>query len=191
VHGHHVAVGRQRNLFQPRHRHRHQFGVALVGAAGQFVVDQDAPHHGAGHGQEVAAVLPVGARLLGHAEPGLVRQPGGAERVAGVFLAQVAACHAPQLVVEHGKELRRRLRAGVAKLAQPKRDLVRVFVLQHGVGLAQARGRVRHAHSAQDRAPACEAIHVVSLGALQSGVDRQPLFANRCRAHTSCRHALR
>ena len=103
-----------------------------AGAARLLVVDQDAAHHGRAHRQEVAAVAPSGALLLGHAEPGLVGEGGGAEGVAGGFAPHVAARQAAQLVVERleqalpgGDQPGNRLgRMGLADRDQ--RDLARV-----------------------------------------------------------------
>jgi cytochrome c peroxidase len=119
VHRHQVAVRRRAQLLHARQRHRHQLGVTLVGAAGQFVVDQDAPHHGRGHGQEMAAVLPLRACLLAHAEPGLVGERRGRQRVAQVLAPQLAARGALDLVVQQLEQALPHLGRRRVQLRQP------------------------------------------------------------------------
>ena len=72
-------------------RQRHQRRVALGGALGHGVVDQDAPHHDRRHGQEMAAAGPSRARLFLQPEPGLVGQRSGRQRVRRVLAPHVAA----------------------------------------------------------------------------------------------------
>jgi hypothetical protein len=81
VHTHDVdGGGGVGDLTRLRKRQRHQHRVALGGVFGHRMVDEDAPHHDRGHGEEVTAAFPLRPALAGEAEPGLVRSGVGVWR---------------------------------------------------------------------------------------------------------------
>jgi hypothetical protein len=79
--------------------------AALEAHAPSHVVHGDLPHGDGGDGQEVAAVVPVGARLIDQPEISLVDQPAGVERIVPGAPAQLDAGDPPQVLVEQRHQL--------------------------------------------------------------------------------------
>jgi hypothetical protein len=88
-------------------------------------VDQDAAHRLGGSGEEVAAPAPVGRLpFADQPEVRLVDQGGRLEGLAGLLLDQPGGGQFPQLVVDQGQQLARRLRVALLDRRENAGDVV-------------------------------------------------------------------
>jgi len=109
------------------------------------VVHQHAPHHRRRHGEEVAAVHPRRAVLVGQAHVGVVHQGGGVQGVAVALAAQLAVGNAAQLIVDERNQPVQRLAVADPQLNELVGYLG--FRVQHG----QLRGRAAGSAGADGR----------------------------------------
>jgi ribosomal-protein-alanine N-acetyltransferase len=87
-------------------RHVDALAAAFAGAALSRMVDEDLAHRSRGVGEKVGPILPARSRLPEEAHVGLVDERGRLERVAGSFLAHIAARQAAELGVHQLEQLR-------------------------------------------------------------------------------------
>ncbi len=74
--------------------------AALVPRTVACVVDQDPPHRGAGHGEELGPIGPAGAVLPGQLHEGLVDQGSGRKRMTASLATEVVLGEPAQFIVD-------------------------------------------------------------------------------------------
>jgi hypothetical protein len=79
--------------------------AALLPAAGDGVVNQDAAHGLRGNGEVVGSILPLDPIQLAHLDPGVMDERGCAQGVAVTFIAQLAGGNPAKLVIDERKEI--------------------------------------------------------------------------------------
>ena len=99
--------------------------AALERAASARVIDEHAPHHLRGDGEELGAALPARVVLAVEPEPRLVHERGGLEGVALALAAQRARRLPAQLRVDERHERFGSARVAGAPRAQQLGDVVR------------------------------------------------------------------
>ena len=117
------VLGRERVVVQ---LDRDRAAAALLRVARHRVVDQDVTHRARRHREEMRAVLPRDVIQANELEVRLVRERGGAQRVAGPFVPQRAVRQTAQRVVDQRHEPVERLPVAAAGFAEQACDARRV-----------------------------------------------------------------
>src|SRR4029077_14965996 len=77
----------------------------LLAPAPDGVVDEDPAHRLRGDREVVRTVLPLDSVQLAQLDPRLVHEGGGAQRVTGAFVAELARGNPAKLVIDQRKKL--------------------------------------------------------------------------------------